>query len=167
MISAETLRRNKVMQRNWNNKVTVVAVLNWPNSRYCRIINMSHHLQISIAFTYRRDGALVGCKYRAVDKTFSQVCGPHPFYYAFTYKSFDLLLLICIFLMYQEANTEKIFYGLDGIKRAHDVIIVCSWSPIGFFIVWFFLGKYASTHLIPCLQFDCFFFDISGGGWNW
>ncbi|AQK81536.1 Twinkle homolog protein chloroplastic/mitochondrial [Zea mays] len=70
MISAETLRRNKVMQRNWNNK-------------------------ISIAFTYRRDGALVGCKYRAVDKTFSQ-----------------------------EANTEKIFYGLDDIKRAHDVIIV-------------------------------------------
>ncbi|KAG0515581.1 hypothetical protein BDA96_10G290700 [Sorghum bicolor] len=70
MISAETLRRNKVMQRNWNNK-------------------------ISIAFTYRRDGVLVGCKYRAVDKTFSQ-----------------------------EPNTEKIFYGLDDIKRAHDVIIV-------------------------------------------
>ncbi|TVU08521.1 hypothetical protein EJB05_41926 [Eragrostis curvula] len=70
MISAETLRRNKVMQRNWNNK-------------------------IAIAFTYRRDGVLVGCKYREVSKKFSQ-----------------------------EANTEKILYGLDDIKRAQDVIIV-------------------------------------------
>ncbi|KAF8687316.1 hypothetical protein HU200_042999 [Digitaria exilis] len=70
MISAETLRRNKVMQRNWGNK-------------------------ISIAFTYRRDGVVVGCKYREVDKKFSQ-----------------------------EANTEKIFYGLDDIKRAQDIIIV-------------------------------------------
>ncbi|KAJ1260337.1 hypothetical protein BS78_10G224600 [Paspalum vaginatum] len=70
MISAETLRRNKVMQRNWNNK-------------------------ISIAFTYRRDGVLVGCKYREVSKKFSQ-----------------------------EANTEKIFYGLDDIKHADDIIIV-------------------------------------------
>ncbi|GJM97701.1 hypothetical protein PR202_ga14647 [Eleusine coracana subsp. coracana] len=48
MISAETLRRNKVMQRNWNNK-------------------------IAIAFTYRRDGILIGCKYREVSKKFSQV----------------------------------------------------------------------------------------------
>ncbi|KAK3131064.1 hypothetical protein QOZ80_6BG0501540 [Eleusine coracana subsp. coracana] len=70
MISAETLRRNKVMQRNWNNK-------------------------IAIAFTYRRDGILIGCKYREVSKKFSQ-----------------------------EANTEKILYGLDDIKRARDVIIV-------------------------------------------
>jgi len=69
-ISAETLRRNKVMQRQWKNK-------------------------ISIAFTYRRDGVVVGCKYREVDKKFSQ-----------------------------EANTEKIFYGLDDIKRAQDIIIV-------------------------------------------
>jgi len=69
-ISAETLRRNKVMQRKWKNK-------------------------ISIAFTYRRDGVVVGCKYREVDKKFSQ-----------------------------EANTEKIFYGLDDIKRAQDIIIV-------------------------------------------
>ncbi|KAL6603143.1 hypothetical protein ACP70R_043504 [Stipagrostis hirtigluma subsp. patula] len=70
MISAETLRRNNVMQRNWKNK-------------------------ISIAFTYRREGVLVGCKYREVKKKFSQ-----------------------------EANTEKILYGLDDIKRAQDVIIV-------------------------------------------
>jgi len=137
MISAETLRRNKVMQRNWNNKVTVVAVLLWFNSCCDRIINMASHLQISIAFTYRRDGVLVGCKYRAVDKTFSQVCGPHSFCNAW---SFAILLLICIFIMYQEANTEKIFYGLDDIKRAHDVIIVCSWCPIGFLVA-FFLGK--------------------------
>nr|CAB3468714.1 unnamed protein product [Digitaria exilis] len=51
--------------------------------------------EISIAFTYRRDGVVVGCKYREVDKKFSQ-----------------------------EANTEKIFYGLDDIKRAQDIIIV-------------------------------------------
>ncbi|CAL5039912.1 unnamed protein product [Urochloa decumbens] len=70
MISTETLRRNKVMQRKGRNK-------------------------ISIAFTYRRDGVVVGCKYREVDKKFTQ-----------------------------EANTEKIFYGLDDIKRAQDIIIV-------------------------------------------
>ncbi|XP_062178421.1 twinkle homolog protein, chloroplastic/mitochondrial-like [Phragmites australis] len=70
MISAATLRRNKVMQRNWNSKIV-------------------------IAFTYRRDGILVGCKYREVSKRFSQ-----------------------------EAKTERILYGLDDIKRAHDVIIV-------------------------------------------
>ncbi|KAG8095119.1 hypothetical protein GUJ93_ZPchr0012g19754 [Zizania palustris] len=70
MISAETLQRNSVMQRNWNNKIV-------------------------IAFTYRRDGVLVGCKYREVSKKFSQ-----------------------------EANTEKILYGLDDIKRTRDIIIV-------------------------------------------
>ncbi|XP_040380894.1 twinkle homolog protein, chloroplastic/mitochondrial [Oryza brachyantha] len=70
MISPETLRRNSVMQRNWSNKIV-------------------------IAFTYRRDGVLVGCKYREVSKKFSQ-----------------------------EANTEKILYGLDDIKRARDIIIV-------------------------------------------
>ncbi|KAL6873781.1 hypothetical protein ACP4OV_013863 [Aristida adscensionis] len=70
LISAETLRRNKVMQRKWKNK-------------------------ISIAFTYIRNGVLVGCKYREVSKKFSQ-----------------------------EANTERILYGLDDIKRAQDVIIV-------------------------------------------
>uniref|UniRef100_A0ACD6A773 Uncharacterized protein n=1 Tax=Avena sativa TaxID=4498 RepID=A0ACD6A773_AVESA len=70
MISPETLRRNNVSQRKWNNKLV-------------------------IAFTYRRDNVLVGCKYRELPKKFSQ-----------------------------ERNTEKILYGLDDIKQAHDVIIV-------------------------------------------
>ncbi|KAM0829247.1 hypothetical protein ACQ4PT_067000 [Festuca glaucescens] len=70
MISPETLRRNNVSQRKWNNKIV-------------------------IAFTYRRDKVLVGCKYREVSKKFSQ-----------------------------EPNTEKILYGLDDIKQARDVIIV-------------------------------------------
>ncbi|XP_073009688.1 twinkle homolog protein, chloroplastic/mitochondrial [Typha latifolia] len=70
MISSETLRRNSVMQRKYNN-------------------------QIVIAFTYRRNGILVGCKYREVSKKFSQ-----------------------------ERNTERIFYGLDDISQAKDIIIV-------------------------------------------
>ncbi|XP_008807186.2 twinkle homolog protein, chloroplastic/mitochondrial-like isoform X2 [Phoenix dactylifera] len=70
MISAETLRRNAVMQRKYND-------------------------QIVIAFTYRRNGTLVGCKYREVSKKF-----------------------------WQERDTEKIFYGLDDIKQANDIIIV-------------------------------------------
>ncbi|KAK6150165.1 hypothetical protein DH2020_017690 [Rehmannia glutinosa] len=51
--------------------------------------------QIAIAFTYRRNETLVSCKYRDITKTF-----------------------------WQEANTEKIFYGLDDIKEASDIIIV-------------------------------------------
>ncbi|KAM0905708.1 hypothetical protein ACQ4PT_017224 [Festuca glaucescens] len=70
MISPETLRRTNVSQRKWHNKIV-------------------------IAFTYRRDKVLVGCKYREVSKKFSQ-----------------------------EPNTEKILYGLDDIKQARDVIIV-------------------------------------------
>ncbi|KAG8074946.1 hypothetical protein GUJ93_ZPchr0006g42501 [Zizania palustris] len=70
MISAETLLRNSVMQRNRKNKIV-------------------------IAFTYKRDGVLVDCKYRKVSKKFLQ-----------------------------EANTERILYGLDDIKLARDIIIV-------------------------------------------
>lgn len=70
MITAEILRRNYVMQKTFGG-------------------------QIVIAFTYRRNGALVSCKYRDVAKRF-----------------------------WQEADTEKIFYGLDDIKNASDVIIV-------------------------------------------
>ncbi|KAL2524362.1 Twinkleprotein [Abeliophyllum distichum] len=51
--------------------------------------------QIAIAFTYQRNGALVSCKYRDITKKF-----------------------------WQETNTEKIFYGLDDIKGASDIIIV-------------------------------------------
>ncbi|XP_060203097.1 twinkle homolog protein, chloroplastic/mitochondrial [Lycium barbarum] len=70
IISRETLRRNAVMQRRYGD-------------------------QIVIAFTYRRDGALVSCKYRDMAKKF-----------------------------WQEADTLKIFYGLDDIKGASDIIIV-------------------------------------------
>lgn len=70
MISGETLRRNRVMQRRRDN-------------------------QLSIAFTYRRNGLLVNCKYRDITKRFSQ-----------------------------EKGAEKILYGLDDIEGASDIIIV-------------------------------------------
>ncbi|KAI7742292.1 hypothetical protein M8C21_027698 [Ambrosia artemisiifolia] len=70
MISEETLRRNSVMQR-------------------------LHLGQTFIAFTYKRKGELIGCKYRGLPKSF-----------------------------WQEADTEKILYGLDDIEGASDVIIV-------------------------------------------
>lgn len=69
-ISVETLRRNAVRQRECKDFLT-------------------------IAFTYRRDGKLVNCKYRTLDKKF-----------------------------WQEKNTERILYGLDDIKRASEIIIV-------------------------------------------
>lgn len=70
MISRETLQRNSVMQRRWFD-------------------------QIVIAFPYRRNGVLVSCKYRDINKKF-----------------------------WQEKDTEKILYGLDDIKNASDIIIV-------------------------------------------
>ncbi|KAL0442391.1 UNVERIFIED_CONTAM: Twinkleprotein, chloroplastic/mitochondrial [Sesamum latifolium] len=70
MISGETLRRNAIMQKRTGD-------------------------QIVIAFTYRRNGELVSCKYRDITKKF-----------------------------WQEADTEKIFYGLDDIQDASDIIIV-------------------------------------------
>ncbi|KAJ4798700.1 toprim domain-containing protein [Rhynchospora pubera] len=69
-ISAETLRRNLVLQK---------PTIKGP----------------AIAFTYRRNGTLVSCKYRQTPKTF-----------------------------WKEANTEKIFYGLDDIANECDIIIV-------------------------------------------
>ncbi|KAI8524659.1 hypothetical protein RHMOL_Rhmol13G0165100 [Rhododendron molle] len=70
MISRETLQRNSVMQRRWNDEIV-------------------------IAFPYRRNGVLVSCKYRDINKKF-----------------------------WQEKDTEKILYGLDDIKDASDIIIV-------------------------------------------
>ncbi|KAL8101278.1 twinkle homolog protein, chloroplastic/mitochondrial-like [Apium graveolens] len=70
MISEETLQRNFVMQKTYGD-------------------------QIAIAFTYRRNGKLISCKYRDVNKKF-----------------------------WQESNTEKIFYGVDDIKGASEIIIV-------------------------------------------
>ncbi|OVA05130.1 Toprim domain [Macleaya cordata] len=69
MISGETLRRNAVMQKSGD--------------------------ELAIAFTYRRNGVLVSCKYRDINKKF-----------------------------WQEKATEKILYGLDDIKDASDIIIV-------------------------------------------
>ncbi|GLU17500.1 hypothetical protein SLE2022_338640 [Rubroshorea leprosula] len=51
--------------------------------------------EFAIAFTYWRKGELVNCKYRDVTKRF-----------------------------WQERETERIFYGLDDIEEASDVIIV-------------------------------------------
>lgn len=70
LISKETLQRNGVMQRKYDDQIVIV-------------------------FTYRRNGALISCKYRDVNKKF-----------------------------WQEADTEKIFYGLDDIVGESDVIIV-------------------------------------------
>ncbi|ERN14768.1 hypothetical protein AMTR_s00032p00034370 [Amborella trichopoda] len=70
MISPETLRRNGVMQRKMSD-------------------------QNVIAFPYRRDGRIVNCKYRDIEKNF-----------------------------FQERDTERVLYGLDDIKNASDIIIV-------------------------------------------
>ncbi|XP_022142549.1 primase homolog protein isoform X2 [Momordica charantia] len=48
-----------------------------------------------IAFTYRQNGQLLGCKYRTLDKRF-----------------------------WQEKGTEKLLYGIDDINDADEVIIV-------------------------------------------
>ncbi|KAJ7969205.1 twinkle-like protein, chloroplastic/mitochondrial [Quillaja saponaria] len=70
LISKETLQRNDVKQKKYGE-------------------------QIAIAFPYRRNGVLVSCKYRDVNKKF-----------------------------WQEADTEKIFYGLDDIEGESDIVIV-------------------------------------------
>lgn len=69
-ISVDTLQRNGVMQTRRNNKAV-------------------------IAFTYRRNGKIVNCKYRNLQK-----------------------------LYWQEKNAEKVPYGLDDIKEARAIIIV-------------------------------------------
>ncbi|XP_047308006.1 twinkle homolog protein, chloroplastic/mitochondrial [Impatiens glandulifera] len=51
--------------------------------------------EIAIAFPFRRNGKLVSCKYRTSNKKF-----------------------------WQEADTEKVLYGLDDIKDVNDIIIV-------------------------------------------
>ncbi|KDP34843.1 hypothetical protein JCGZ_09131 [Jatropha curcas] len=69
MISEETLRRNSVMQIAGD--------------------------QGAIAFTYRKNGVLVGCKYRTIEKKF-----------------------------WQDKGTEKWLYGLDDIIEVTEIIIV-------------------------------------------
>ncbi|KDP34842.1 hypothetical protein JCGZ_09130 [Jatropha curcas] len=60
-----------------------------------RVMQRSYGNQICIAFTYWRNGVLTSCKYRDSTKRF-----------------------------WQEKDTEKIFYGLDDIKGADEIIIV-------------------------------------------
>eukprot|EP00249_Psilotum_nudum_P011455 c23187_g1_i4 orf=100-1251(+) len=50
---------------------------------------------VAIAFPYRKDGKIVGCKYRTLGKRYSM-----------------------------EKNSQKLFYGLDDIKDVNEVIIV-------------------------------------------
>lgn len=69
MISKDTLKRNHVMQMAGD--------------------------QIIIAFTYRRNGMLIGCKYRTLEKRF-----------------------------WQEKGTDKVLYGLDDVREAEEIIIV-------------------------------------------
>ncbi|CAI9102366.1 OLC1v1000626C1 [Oldenlandia corymbosa var. corymbosa] len=63
------------------------------------ILEKNHVMQIAgekvIAFTYWRNKILVGCKYRNLKKRF-----------------------------WQEKGTEQVFYGLDDIREAYDIIIV-------------------------------------------
>ncbi|KAK6263584.1 hypothetical protein QUC31_011696 [Theobroma cacao] len=68
-ISKATLQRNAVMQRSGDQAV--------------------------IAFTYRRNGVIVGCKYRTLEKKF-----------------------------WQEKGTKKWLYGLDDIEEAATVVVV-------------------------------------------
>ncbi|XP_057428640.1 twinkle homolog protein, chloroplastic/mitochondrial [Lotus japonicus] len=70
LITKETLQRNDVKQRKYGD-------------------------QIVIAFPYHRNGTLVSCKYRDINKIF-----------------------------WQEADTEKILYGVDDIVGQSDIIIV-------------------------------------------
>ncbi|KAL1205044.1 Twinkle-like protein, chloroplastic/mitochondrial [Cardamine amara subsp. amara] len=69
-ISAETLVRNRVMQKRIGDEIV-------------------------IAFTYWQRGELVSCKYRYLTKKF-----------------------------FQERDTRRIFYGIDDIEKASEVIIV-------------------------------------------
>lgn len=45
----------------------------------------------------------------------------------------NVYLLSNVLLLIQEANTEKIFYGLDDVKEASDVIIVITILLLGIF----------------------------------
>lgn len=89
--------------------------------------------QIVIAFTYWQRGELVSCKYRYLTKKFFQV---HVIQILFLISDINnslslefsnvtisyMLLWLCFFL--QEKNTRRIFYGLDDIEKASEIIIV-------------------------------------------
>lgn len=71
----------------------------------------------------------MSCKYRYLTKKFFQVHVIQiPFSIAYINNSlvlrlFSYMLFSLTFL--QEKNTRRIFYGLDDIERASEIIIVC------------------------------------------
>lgn len=73
---------------------------------------MVFRLQIVIAFTYRRDKVLVGCKYREVSKKFSQVCSAVPFQVAFLiYISMNIIHTHFFFLTGGEHRENFVWSG--------------------------------------------------------
>ncbi|KAE9461470.1 hypothetical protein C3L33_06627, partial [Rhododendron williamsianum] len=113
-ISEDVLQRNAVMQISGN--------------------------QNAIAFTYRRNEVLVTCKYRSLDKKFWQHLmlflmpvekrnrisdGLHRFKDFLTVASGEALrVTVVIHVLLREKCKERIFYGLDDIKGADEIIIV-------------------------------------------
>ncbi|KAI8524651.1 hypothetical protein RHMOL_Rhmol13G0164800 [Rhododendron molle] len=102
-ISEDVLRRNAVMQISGN--------------------------QNAIAFTYRRNEVLVTCKYRSLDKKFWQrnriSDGLHGFKGFLTVPSGEALrVAVVIYVLLREKCKERIFYGLDDIKGADEIIVV-------------------------------------------
>ncbi|KAF7121303.1 hypothetical protein RHSIM_Rhsim13G0124700 [Rhododendron simsii] len=101
-ISEDVLQRNAVMQISGN--------------------------QNAIAFTYRRNEVLVTCKYRSLDKKFWQVlCLIVDFKHScdqFTGAGEALRVAVVIHVLLREKCKERIFYGLDDIKGADEIIIV-------------------------------------------
>lgn len=99
-----------------------------------------------MAFTYRREGIIVSCKYRTVGKRFWRVfffflSSP---YYISMIKCL-LFIFLCkeiLFFLFQEKDTEKIFYGLDDIVDSDEIIIV----SISFLLFLF--------HVSPTLNID-------------
>ncbi|KAF9667149.1 hypothetical protein SADUNF_Sadunf16G0303100 [Salix dunnii] len=121
MISEETLKRNAVMQMSGDKVLKVYHLEHcttyhfYVNFMQCipcsktyvrlrqelersskNVISYNYcWLQYIIAFTYRQNGAIVGCKYRTMEKRF-----------------------------WQEKDTRKWLYGLDDINEATKIIIV-------------------------------------------
>ncbi|KAL0352745.1 UNVERIFIED_CONTAM: Primaseprotein [Sesamum angustifolium] len=96
MISEETLQRNNVMQVAGDQlKISAIGFFNIEHGKANMTIEWGAGARKIIAFTYRQNGHLVGCKYRTIDKKY-----------------------------WQERNTEKYLYGLDDIAEADEIIIV-------------------------------------------
>ncbi|KAG5005868.1 hypothetical protein JHK85_024410 [Glycine max] len=95
LISKQTLERNGVKQRKYDDQFLYIKI---PYDCLVSLIEkeiQKQTFEIVIAFPYHQNGGLISCKYRDINKMF-----------------------------WQEANTEKIFYGLDDIVGHNDIIIV-------------------------------------------